>query len=128
MSRISSPEELNDYLRVTNPRIWMLLVAVILLITGLLLWASFATVETYATGVARASGGDLTVTFDDPKEAANVHPGMEMNIGEDVYQVLAVGTDENNNVIATATGTIPDGTYNVRVGYSTIQVITMLFN
>lgn len=128
MNRISSPEQLNDYLRVTNPRIWMLLAAVILIVTGLLLWSSFATVESYVTGTARASGGDLVVTFDDPAKAANVKAGMEMTVGGDTCQVLAVGTDGDGNVIATAQETIPDGTYHVRVGYNTTQVISMLFN
>ena len=35
--RMSSPEQLNDYLKVTSPKIWVLLVAVVLLVAGLLL-------------------------------------------------------------------------------------------
>lgn len=128
VSRISSPEQLNDYLHVTNPRIWMLLVAVALLVAGLLLWSAFATVESYATGTARASDGELEVTFDDPEKATNVKPGMEMQVGGETCEVLTVGTDNNNNVVAFAKKTIPDGTYSVRVGYSTVQVISMLFN
>ena len=59
--RMASPEQLNDYLKVTNPKIWVLLTAIILLIVGLLLWSSFTTIESYATGTARAVGGELTV-------------------------------------------------------------------
>ena len=35
LDRISSPEQLNDYLRVANPGIWMSLAAVIILISGM---------------------------------------------------------------------------------------------
>lgn len=38
LKRVSSPEELNDYLKVTTPRVWILLAAVILLLAGGLLW------------------------------------------------------------------------------------------
>jgi len=31
LDRISSPEQLNDYIRVANPGIWMILAAVIIL-------------------------------------------------------------------------------------------------
>ena len=36
LDRISSPEQLTDYLRVTNPGIWVVLAAVILLLAGIL--------------------------------------------------------------------------------------------
>ena len=80
--RISSPEQLNDYLKVTSPKIWLLLVAVILLIAGLILWSSFTTIESYATGTAKASGGEVTVTFDDAGKANNVQAGMMLEVGD----------------------------------------------
>ena len=126
--RVSSPEQLNDYLKVTNPKIWLLLVAVALLIVGLLLWSSFTTIESYATGTARAIGGELTVTFDDPMTASKVEAGMEMEVGGMSTEVLTVGTDSDGNIIASAQTNIPDGTYDVRVGYNSAQVISMLLN
>lgn len=128
MDRISSPEQLNDYLRVTNPRIWMLLVAVFLLVFGLLLWSAFATIESYATGTAVASNGELTVTFNDPAKAAHVKAGMEIEIGDQTCEVLTVRKDADGNLIASAQKAIPDGSYEARIGYSTVQVISMLFN
>ena len=126
--RMSSPEQLNDYLKVTNPKIWILLTAVVLLVAGLLVWSCFTTVESYATGTARAVGGELTVVFDNAEKASKVQPGMEMEVGDVKTEVLTVGTDDDGNVVASAQTTIPDGTYDVRVGYSTMQVISMLLN
>lgn len=126
--RISSPDDLNDYLHVTSPKIWMLLVAVVLVIAGLLIWSAQATVESYATGTAQAHNGELTVVFDDAEKAVNVKAGMEMEVGSNICEVLSVGVDEQGNVIASAQTNIPDGAYDVRVGYSTIQVLSMLFN
>ena len=40
MERISSPEQLTDYLRVTNPGIWAVLTAVILILVGIIAWAA----------------------------------------------------------------------------------------
>ena len=126
--RMSSPEQLNDYLKVTSPKIWVLLMAVVLLVVGLLLWSSFTTIESYAAGTARANAGELTVTFDDPAKASKVKPGMEMTVGDVSTEVLTVGTDDNGNVVASARANIPDGSYAVRVGYSSTQVISMLLN
>ena len=46
LDRISSPEQLTDYLRVTNPGIWVVLAAVILLLAGVLAWSMMGTLET----------------------------------------------------------------------------------
>ena len=126
--RISSPEQLDDYLKVTSPKVWVLLVAVVLLFAGLLLWGGFTTIESYATGTARAVGGELTVTFDDAKKAGRVQPGMQIEIGDVCAEVLTVGEDEGGNPVASARANIPDGSYDVRVGYKATQVISMLLN
>ena len=34
LERISSPEELHDYMRVTSPRLWMILAAIVVLLVG----------------------------------------------------------------------------------------------
>ncbi len=39
LKRITSPEELGDYLRVTSPTVWLVLGAVILLLVGMLIWS-----------------------------------------------------------------------------------------
>lgn len=39
LERLESPEQLNDYLRVTSPGVWMILSAVILLLIGVFIWA-----------------------------------------------------------------------------------------
>ena len=126
--RMSSPEQLNDYLKVTSPKVWVLLTAVVLLFAGLLLWSSFTTIESYATGTARAIGGELAVTFDDPVKAEKVEAGMELEVGDVKAEILTVGTDADGNVVASARTAIPDGTYDARVGYSSAQVISMLLN
>ena len=38
ISRVSSPEQLNDYIRVTTPSVWIVLLAIVLLLVGMLAW------------------------------------------------------------------------------------------
>lgn len=127
-TRLSSPEQLSDYLRVTNPQIWVLLAAVILLLVGLLIWSNVATIESYATGSAVASSGELVIAFDNPTQASQVQPGMMLEVGDTETEILTVGVDNDGKVVASAQANIPDGAYDVRVGYNTMQVISMLLN
>lgn len=44
IERVTSPEELNDYMKVTTPSIWVVLVAIIIFLVGLLTWAFLGSV------------------------------------------------------------------------------------
>ena len=45
IERVSSPEKLNDYIRVSSPSIWIIMAALIVLLAGILIWAVFGTVS-----------------------------------------------------------------------------------
>ena len=45
MDRINSPDELNDYIRVTSPSVWLVLLACVVILVGALVWGSIGTVE-----------------------------------------------------------------------------------
>ena len=41
LKKVSSPDRLNDYIRVTNPSVWLLLAAIIVLLAGACVWGIF---------------------------------------------------------------------------------------
>ncbi len=45
MERVSSPEQLSDYIRVSTPPVWIVLIASILLIAGALIWSIFGSLQ-----------------------------------------------------------------------------------
>ena len=52
IERVSSPEQLNDYVKVSSPGIWAVLAAVLILLAGAFVWGS-----TGKAGDHRPSGG-----------------------------------------------------------------------
>ncbi|MBQ7144379.1 MAG: hypothetical protein IJR65_04415 [Oscillospiraceae bacterium] len=128
IERVSSPEQLSDYLRVTSPTVWVVLAAVILLLASLFVWSSVTAVESYAAGDAEVRGGVLTLTFDDAEKAANVEIGMNVSVGDLVTPVLTLGRDDDGRLLAVAEVGLPDGSYEARVGYRSTKIIEMLFN
>ena len=128
VDRIVSPEQLEDYLHVTSPAVWIVLCAVIALLAGLLVWSSVTAVESYASGTAEARDGVLTITFDDELQEKNIAPGMNVTVGGLVTPVVSVGRDADGRLIAVASADVPDGEYGVKVGYKRTQIIRMLFN
>ncbi|MBO6196194.1 MAG: hypothetical protein J6O61_08635 [Butyrivibrio sp.] len=45
LERVGAPEELNDYIRVTGLPVWIVLIAMIIMLVGMLVWGIFGTVE-----------------------------------------------------------------------------------
>ena len=45
LERVTSPEQLNDYIKVTTPSVWIILVATLILIIGTLVWAVFGKIR-----------------------------------------------------------------------------------
>ena len=50
IERVKSPEQLNDYLHVTSPAIWVVLVTVLMLMGVLFAWSAFTAYESSAMG------------------------------------------------------------------------------
>lgn len=128
MERLSSPEQLNDYLRVTNPSTWIVLTSVIILLVSLILWSSFAVIVSYVPGTAKAEEGVLSITFDDQKAAGIVEEGMTVSVGDVRTVVSSVGRDEHGQIMAAANANVPNGIYDVKVGYRQTKIIQLLIN
>ena len=45
IDRVTGPESLNDYIRVTSPSVWIALLALVVLLVGLLAWSIFGRIE-----------------------------------------------------------------------------------
>jgi hypothetical protein len=45
LKRVSSPEQLDDYIKVTTPSVWIILAATIVLLAGMIIWGVFGKIE-----------------------------------------------------------------------------------
>ena len=128
MDRIQSPEQLNEYLRVTNPTVWVLLAAVIILLAGVFVWGFFTHISSFADGVASVENGLMTVSFNDDAAARNVNAGMDVTVGNTDSTIKSIGLDADGNLFAVADTVLSDGQYSARVKYKETQIIKLLFN
>ena len=47
LEKMSSPEQLDDYIKVMTPSVWIALIALVVLIIGILAWTIFGTMEVH---------------------------------------------------------------------------------
>ena len=127
LESISSPEQLNDYLKVTNIGIWVLLASVILLLAGLFAWSTVGRLETTANGVAVVENGTAQILIYDTSKG-DIKSGMTIRIGDDEYTVSTVEKDDLGRSIAYAPVSELDGKYDVKIVIESIAPISFLFS
>lgn len=77
MERISSPEQLTDYIKVANPGVWLLLGAIIVLLAGICVWGVYGRLDTVVKGAAVSQNGTL-VCYVTEDNAEKIQPGMKL--------------------------------------------------
>lgn len=75
LESISSPEELHDYVRVTNPGVWLVLSAIIILLAGFIVWGIYGEIETVVDAVC-ITENDVTVCYVSEENVKDVRAGM----------------------------------------------------
>ena len=127
IERISSPEQLNEYLKVTKPAVWVLLLAVILLLVGFIVWGALTYIGSFVKGTAEVKDGVMIVRFEDDPFAEKIREGMTVNTEETSDIITSIGRDGNGDIFAMADTKLKDGTYEVSVRYKTTQILSLLF-
>ena len=124
LERISSPEQLSDYLRVTSPGIWIILAAVITLLVGFFVWMSVGTLETTVqVGVSTQNHkAEVVVTSAENTMAKD----MVLRVGGKETTILATQTDSYGRTVGTAEVDLPNGTYEGTLVTESVHPISFL--
>lgn len=125
LDRISSPEQLTDYLRVTNPGIWVVLAAVILLLAGVLVWSSVGTLETTVDATIIVEEQTAQVI---PSEARFLSAGMVIRADGKESVIEAAEADAYGRPIGVGRIDLPDGTYQGTVVIEKLRPIDFLIS
>ena len=90
--KLRSPDDLDKYIQVTNPSVWVALVACIALLAGLLAWGVFGSVTTSVSATGVCVNGQA-MCFLQADDVAKVHVGDIANMNGkrmEVKEVAAV--------------------------------------
>lgn len=91
VERITSPEQLNERIRIANPGIWIFLSGIILVLIGVCVWGVFGRMDTLLT-VSSITKEDKTVCYVKEKDLDNITPGMPVRVGEVELEIEEIST------------------------------------
>ena len=113
LERLESPEQLNDYLRVTSPAVWMILTAVIMLLIGVFIWGVFGRIEaTTQAAVVTENGGSTCMVPESALKGVLQYrtvkiDGAQKELQPDVLEPQVI--TESTNVYVMITGGLKVG-------------------
>ncbi len=127
IDRISSPEQLQDYMHVTSPGVWMVFGAVLVLLVGFLIASVFGRIESTVDMTVQVENG-LAVFEAAGPDADELTEGMILRIKGIETRIETVHWVTSDTVKAAAPIDLPDGTYSAVVVTDVIAPISFLVN
>ena len=93
LKKIDSPEQLNQYIRLSNPGVWILLIAIVVLLIGVCAWGFFGKIDTKITTVA-ISGDYNSYVYIKEADLEKIKTGMSVEIvnNENKYEIVEIET------------------------------------
>ncbi|MBR6707717.1 MAG: hypothetical protein IKI84_13740 [Clostridia bacterium] len=127
IERISAPEQLQDYMRVTSPGVWMVLAAVIVLLAGIVVVSIFGKLESTCAASAEIRDGRAVLLLDSTA-AFEVTPGMPLRIRDQETPIEDVRWITPDIAEAVASVSLPDGNYDAVIVTEVFSPIRFLTN
>lgn len=124
LTKVQSPDNLNEYIRVSNPGIWILLVSIVFLLLGLCIWGCFGQLQTVVRAEANCESGVITGLLSQ-EDAAAVRPGMAAELGGRTGKVAQVN---GNECTIEMEEPLADGSYTAEILVESIHPISFLLN
>lgn len=151
IDRVTSPDQMNDYIRVSNPQVWMILLAIIVLLVGICVWGIFGSMDTKTETGGVCKDGRL-ICYISENDYAKLTEDALISVNDEEYPVASVagnpirmseseeGTDDYFlhlsgleakdwvYEIAADTGALPDGVYRASVVLERVKPMSFVLN
>ena len=128
LDRMKSPENLDDYIRVSNPGVWLLLLSVILLLIGACVWGILGHVDSTVETSVCAEKGAVTCTVAD-EDISSVQAGMTVRFNGSEAVITAISQKEAGYVCTlTAEQSVPDGFYEGKIVTESVSPLSFVLN
>ena len=145
IQRVTSPEQLNDYVRIVTPGVWFTVIAIVVFLAGLFVWATFGHIDSTVTTAGIVENGTITVYIGEDKiDKVDIGDNIKVNdktfsvsevervpvsVGEDFPEyALHVGSLSVGQWVypVRAKADLADGVYKTEVVIETINPISFI--
>ena len=129
LDKVKSPENLDDYIRVSNPGVWLLLVSVIVLLAGACVWGIFGHIDSTVPASVRIENGQAVCAIAE-EDISSVKVGQTVQFGDQETVIKTIGEKNDKEYICIlAVGqSLPDGFYEGKVVVESYKPLSFILN
>ena len=129
LEKVKSPNNLNDYIRVSNPAIWLLLISVVVLLIGAFIWGIFGHIDSTVITTIRAENGNA-ICYVAKEDITSVAKDMTVKFDDYEAVIDSIGDITNEVYVCTlkTNVSLPDGYYEGKIITKSYKPLSFIFN
>ena len=129
LDKVKSPENLDDYIRVTNPGVWLILIFIIALLVGACIWGTFGEVNSTVNATVYVEG-EKTVCLVGDSDIDVVEVGQKVTFMDKEGTIIDIGekNGEKYTCLVENGNNLPNGVYEGKVIIGSYRPISFILN
>ena len=129
LQKLNAPEQLDEYIRVSRPSVWLLLIAIIIFLIGVCVWGFAGQVES-TVDVVVCVVGEETYGYVSEADAGVVEVGQIVEFSGEQSDILEITPEGELGYLCmmTPVHTLPDGVYMGQIVLQTYHPISFVMN
>lgn len=129
LDKVKSPESLDDYIQVSSPGVWLLLISILLLLAGACVWGVFGRIESTVPSTVRIENG-AAVCYVAEDDVSSVQTDLTVRFADSEAHIAAIGGKEDMGFACplSEASSLPDGFYAGKIVVGTYKPISFILN
>ena len=129
LDKVKSPENLDDYIQVSNPGVWLLLISVIVLLAGACVWGIFGHIDSTVPATVHIENGQAVCEIAE-EDISSVKVGLTVKLEDCEAVIEAIGNKTDNGYVCTVSdeSALPDGFYEGKVIVERYKPLSFILN
>ncbi len=128
LDKVKSPENLDDYIRVSNPGVWLLLISVIVLLAGVCVWGIYGRIDSTISTTVQVENGTASC-FVSGENMSSVKTGLTVRFDDKEAVITEISKADNGYVCNLSLDSAPyDGFYEGKIIVTSYSPISFVLN
>ena len=129
LDKVKSPETLDDYIHVSNPGVWLVLVSIIVLLVGACVWGFFGRIDSTVPSTVCVENGK-TVCYVAENDISSVRTGLTVKYAdcEAVIDKIGEKNDMGYACELKTEASVADGFYEGKVVLKSYKPLSFVLN
>lgn len=128
LDKVKSPENLNDYIQIANPVVWIIIISVVVFLIGACVWGAFGHIDSIIETTVRVD--DVISCNISAEDISSVMVGTTMKVGDDELEIISIGEETAMGYTCTLQSNkdIPKGIYPGKIVIKSVRPLSFIFN